>query len=397
MSFASANRAGLYRVKETVWGTTPATPALIQTRYTGEALDDNISTEKSQEIRDDRMVSDLILTDSSPSGSFNFEMSYGTYDDLLLAALMATAWSASLAIVGVAGDISTVAAATDNLTSTTADKFINVVVGQWIALSGFTNPLLNRAYRVTAKTDNQTITLDPQPVAAETPAGAAANVGGSFIRNGVTEHSFTFVKQLNDATAVTRHIFRGLRVGGFTLEMATASILTGTFNLIGKSAEMVETTFAGETIVAASTTEVMNAVTNVLNVYQDGAVVGSPGAINSLTMELDNQHREQKGIGELGNVGVVAGTLMVNMSATLYFESKEQFDKFKNSEAFSFSFTLMDNAGNMYVITLPRCKYESFTSNASQLDSDVMAEVSFTALRDPVTNCMVQIDRFPVA
>lgn len=394
MSFASANRSGLYRVKEVTWGVTPATPALIQTRYTGEAIDDNISTEKSQEIRDDRMTTDLILTDSSPSGSFNFEMSYGTYDDLLLAALMDDVWSTALAIVGVAGDISTVAAESDNLTSTTADKFINVVIGQWIVLSGFTNPLLNRSFQVTGKLNNQTLTLSPQPAAAETPAAAAANVDGSFIRNGTTEHSFSFVKQFNDATAVTRHNFIGMRVGGFTLEMQTASILTGTFNLMGKSASMVETTFAGESIVAASTTEVMNAVTNVINVYQNGAAVGSPGAINSLSVELDNQHREQKGIGELGNVGVVGGTLVINMSASMYFESKEQADMFKNGEAFSFSFALRDAAGNMYIFTLPRCKYESFTTNASQLDSDVMAEVGFTALRDPITNCMIQVDRF---
>ena len=397
MAFASANRSGLYRVKELVWGVTPANPALIPTRYTGEALDDNISTEKSQEIRDDRMTSDLILTDSSPSGSFNFEMSYGSFDDLLLAALMDDAWSASLAIVGVAGDISTVAAASDNLTSTTAGKFTNIAVGQWIMLSGFTNPALNRAYRVVSKTSNQSITLDPQPTAAETPAAAAANIDGEMIRNGVTEHSFTFVKQFNDATVVTRHIFRGMRVSGFSLEMATASILTGTFNLMGKSAVMEESTFAGETIAAASNTEVMNAVTNVLNVEQNGAGVGSPGAISTLSLELDNQHREQKGIGVLGNVGVVAGTLVVNLSASIYFESKEQFEMFKNSEAFAFSFTLMDNAGNGYVVTLPRCKYESFTSNSSQLDSDVMAEVQFTALRDPVTNCMIQIDRFAAA
>jgi hypothetical protein len=394
MAFASANRAGLYRVKETTWGVTPATPALIQTRYTGEALDDSISTEKSQEIRDDRMTTDLILTDSSPSGSFNFEMSYGTYDDLLLAALMTTDWSDALVIVGVGGDISTVAVAVDNITSSTAGKFTDVVVGQWILLGGFTNPALNRAYHVTAKADNQTLTVEPQPIAAETPALGAASVSGEYIRNGVTEHSFTFVKQFNDATVVTRHIFDGIRIGGFTLEMQTASILTGTFNVIGKSAEMSETTFAGESIVAASTTEVMNAVTNVINIHQNGATIGSPGSINSLSLELDNQHREQKGIGELGNVGVVGGTLVINMTASMYFESKDQADMFKNGEAFAFSFALQDNSGNTYIFTLPRCKYESFTTNSSQLDSDVMAEVQFTALRDPVTNCMIQIDRF---
>jgi len=398
MSFASSNRTGLYRVKEATWGVTPVSPALVETRYTGEALDNSISTEKSQEIRADRMVSDLILTDSSPSGSFNFEMSYGSFDDLLESALMSAGWSAAVNVVGIAGDISTVASPTNNLTSTLNTKFAAVNIGDYINVGGFADALNNRLYQVTAKLNGGSITVTPQPNSAETPAGTAATVkSGGRIRNGTLEQSYTLVKQFNDATAVTRHIFRGMRVGGFSLDMQTAAILTGVFNFIGKSAQFSESTFGGETITAASTTEVMNCVTNVQNIFFDGAALGAPGAVMSLQLELDNQHREQKGIGELGNVGVVAGTLMVNVTASQYFESKEQADIFEQSDSFGFSFVLRDNVGNAYVFTLPRCKYESFVANASQLDSDVMADTTFTALRDPLTNCMIQIDRFPVA
>ncbi len=395
MSFATANRAALYSVKETVWGTTPATPTLKEVRYTGEGLDESLSFEKSKEIRADRMVSDTILVDSSPAGSFNFELSATTFDDYLESALMST-WGAQLAIVGVAGDISTVAAASDNLSSSLAGKFTNIVVGQWIRLSGFTTNSgeNNGYYRVTGITSNQLITVVPQPPSAETPAGAAAEVDGSVLRNGVTETSWTFVKVLNDATAVTRHIFRGLRIKGFSLEMSTGAILTGAFNVVGKSGEWSTGTFAGETLSPATTTEVMNSVTNIQNVIQDGAALGAPGSIMTLSMELDNQHREQKGIGVLGNVGVVAGQLMVNCTAQQYFESKAQADKFKAATAFSFSFRMQDAAGNGYIITLPRCKYESFVTNATGLDTDVMADTQFTAIRDATTNCMVQIDRF---
>jgi outer membrane protein W len=114
----------------------------------------------------------------------------------------------------------------------------------------------------------------------------------------------------------------------------------------------------------------------------------------SLTLELDNQHREQKGIGVLGNVGVSAGTLSVTANASQYFEDLDQSTKFKNSTAFAFSYRFQDNAGNSYIFTLPRSKYETFAASASGENSDIMAETSFAATRDPVTNCMVQIDRF---
>lgn len=399
MSFASANRAALHRVREVVWGTTPANPALIETRYTGESVDDNISFEKSKEIRADRQLTDTVLVDSSPSGSFNFEMSYGAFLDLIEAALMGT-WSAAVAITGVAGDISTVAAASDNVTSSTNGKFATVTIGQYIRLGGFTNNSgeNNGLYQVTDKADNQTLTVVPQPPSAETPALAAATItAGGILRNGVTERSYTLVKVLNDATNVTRHVFRGMRVKTLQLQFQTAQILTGSFGFTGKSAILTESTFAGETFVPADTSELLNSVTSITDITQDNAALGSEGAVMQLSLELDNQHREQKGIGVLGNVGVVAGQLLINMSASLYFETKAQADKFKAATTFAFSFRLIDDDGNMLIITLPRCKYEKFTFNASGLDTDVMAETTFTALRDPLTNCMIQIDRFPAA
>lgn len=393
MSNSTANRTALYRVRETVWGTTPASPALIETRYTGESLDENLSFEKSKEIRADRQLPDTVLVDSSPSGAFNFEMSYSTFADLFEAALMGT-WSAALAIVGIAGDISTVAAPTSNVTSTLVSKFTNVQVGQWIKLSGFTNPSLNDWFYVSNKIDNSHLTVTPAPVAAETPSGAAAHIDGMMLRNGVTERSYTLVKQFNDTTVMTRHIFTGMRVKGVSMQMQTKSILTGAFNFIGKGGSLSETTFAGESIVAASTTEILNAVSSIRAVSQDYVPFGTNGSIMSLTMELDNQHREQKGLGVLGNIGVVGGQLMVNFSGSQYFQDKTQALKFKNAGIFAFSYELQDSLGNVLIFTAPRCKYEKFTFNASQLDSDVAADVQFTALRDPVTNCMIQIDSF---
>lgn len=392
MSKASANRTTVYSVKEVTWGTTPATPALQEVRFTGEQLDASQTFEKSKEIRSDRMVSDTVQVDESPAGSINIEMSGLTYDDLIEGAMM-SAWSAQLAIVGVAADISTVAAPTDNLTSATAGKFNDIVVGQWIKLSGFTNAV-NGYYKVTAKTSGVLLTVSPAPTAAETPLLALANIDGSYIRNGVTEQSWTLVKVLNDATVATRQIFRGMRVGGLSLDFSTGAILTGSVNFMGKSSEWTESTFAGETVVPATSTEVMNSVTDVQDIQQNGAALSSTGSLLQLGLEIDNQHREQKAIGVLGNAGVAAGQLVVNATAQQYFETKAQADLFTSATSFSFNFRVTGQDGYTYIFTLPKCKYESFVVNAGALDTDIMADAAFTALRDATTNCMLQIDRF---
>lgn len=390
MSFASSNRTGLARVKEVTWGTTPASPALTPIRYTGETLDDGITTAKSKEIRSDRMVTDLILTDASISGDFNMELSYTSFDDFLESAFMST-WTAAVAIVGVAGDISTTAT---GLTSATAGKFTTAVVGTYVRLTGFTNPLNNTTYLVTANT-GLTATLSPSPASIETPAGVLAHVThGGMLRNGITEQSYTFVETFNDATTLTYRNFFGLRVKGFTFDLKTAAILTGKFSFIGKAASYTTTLFGGATFPAAPTTPVMNCVSNVQTILQNGAQIGAVGAVMSLSVNFDNQHRPQKGLGVLGNAGVVASQLSCQLTASQYFESKAQADLFKASTAFAFSFTLADSANNGYTFTFPNCKYDSFKVNSSQLDSDVTAATTFQALLDPVTVCMVQLVRF---
>lgn len=95
MSLATSNRTALRYVLESTFGTTPATPALSSVRYTSESINYNIKNIKSQEIRADRNTTDLIQTDADVSGDINVEMSYGSFDDFIEAALCGT-WTANV-------------------------------------------------------------------------------------------------------------------------------------------------------------------------------------------------------------------------------------------------------------------------------------------------------------
>lgn len=80
---ANASDTRLSLVPEAVWGTTPTTPAFQNIRFTGENLQPNKETVRSQEIRPDRNVIDEIMVGRSVSGNMDFELSFGTFDDLL--------------------------------------------------------------------------------------------------------------------------------------------------------------------------------------------------------------------------------------------------------------------------------------------------------------------------
>lgn len=95
-----SSQTRLAYIAESAWGTTPATPTFQELRYTGENLNPNIENVVSNEIRSDRNVTDLIQVGAGAGGSIDFELTYGTLDDLL-ESLMYSAWATNTLKNGV--------------------------------------------------------------------------------------------------------------------------------------------------------------------------------------------------------------------------------------------------------------------------------------------------------
>lgn len=87
MAIAVASRSRVAYVAETAFGTTPATPAFIEIRRTNGNLRTKKGTQVSDEMHLDRNVRDELQLAQDVTGSYDFELSYGTFDDILAAAL----------------------------------------------------------------------------------------------------------------------------------------------------------------------------------------------------------------------------------------------------------------------------------------------------------------------
>lgn len=381
---ATAEQTSIHRLREATWGVTPApfTGATV-TRFTGEGLSDSLTTETSQEIRSDRAPADLIVVDASAGGNIDFELSYGTYDDFLEDAFMGT-WTD----LGLTTAITTVAAATDNLTAT-GNAFSNIPIGASFRLEGGSVAGIDTVYTVMDKADDNTLTVVPQPV-----AGTATDLVGSILRNGTVARSYSILKTFNDANPAARQMYRGMRVTGFSLDMSTGAIMTGSWNFLGSDAEWLS---ADPVVspVAASTNPVMNAVDNITTITLDGMNVCANGSVSNLSIEWDNSYREQKGLCRLGSVGVVAGILSVSISASLYFQNDVEAKKAKESQDFPLVIGMTDNDGDMYVWNFGRCKYSDYVANATGLGSDVMGEATITPLLDPASGSVAILSRIP--
>lgn len=387
--YASANRTALRYVRETTFGQTPSSPQLKELRYTGESLNYNLSFATSNEIRADRQTADVVQVKSDAAGSINFELSGGSYDDLILGALAKDAWTAAKTVSGtdlsLTASTKTIASSTTNLSTFTA--------GMWIQISGFTNSANNGYFQVVSATANSLVLETHGRTLTNETAGASVRItNGGTARNGTDLLSFTLQKHVQDAETPTFFNFRGCRVGSMSLNFAVGQMLTGSFDFMGLGASTATTQFSGASITAPTTTDVLNAVNNVGLVVLNGT--RNTACFNTLSLNLNNNLRPQDCVGSLEHSGVVLGRLEVTGDINIYFQDKTVYDMFLNAADFSLSFSVADSKGNGYVISLPRVKFEGGQVVAGGLDTDVMFAGTWRALVGATQGYTIQIDRF---
>ena len=365
---------------ENEWGT-PVEGDYTAIRIKSQSLDMALSSIESAEIRADRNIPDVVSTSIEANGQVDFELSYGSHDELFAGALFNN-WSAALDI-NDEGDSIIVASATNEIIHTEgSDVFDNIAIGQWIKLNSDIN---NGYYQVTSNSGER-ITLSGEPLLDDQPN--QLQIAGSFIRNGVTRKSYTIERQHLDLNKY--FLFTGMYVSQMSLNFSTEAMLEGSFTFLGKDAVLNDISQASQ-IIPAPTTPNTNSVDNFGELRESGE---SQGLIQSLTLEVDNNLRSQKAIANIGLVGVAPGRCRVSGKLEAYFQNSVLYNKFRYGEPLSLDWRLTDNEGNTLIVTLPKCKLSNGSISAGSADEDVMATFDFQAIFDPITGCSIQIDRF---
>ena len=390
---SDANRTQLAFIREAVEGTTPATPELSEMRLTSESLTFNIENIVSNELRSDRMVSDLIQVAKSVAGDVNFEFSYGTYDDFLESVLFSTAWSTVVA--ETARTIS--ATITTNTFADTAmlgTLFTNVEVGDWIQVGGFVDPANNGFFQVVTNADADNVTVAQALVTEAGDADESVAMGGR-IKNGVTVLSFTMEKGFLDVSEFYQ--FVGCRTGAMTLNLTAQEIVNGSFSFLGRASTRSAATIDNDSaITAAPQNTIFNAVGNVASVRENGAAIATPNDARSLSFTIENNLREQFAIGSDTVIGVGAGRQEITGSVQMYFGDNTVYQRYLDGTETSIDFQLDDAEGNHYIFTFPTVKFETGEILATGIDTDVFAELTWRALRDDAEAIQVRINRFVV-
>jgi len=378
-------------------------------RRTDDSLGFKTQTQTSQEIRSDRMTTDLVLVGASAEGGINFELSYNEYDTLLESVLQG-AWT----VYGTAGVGTTFAAAYTATTITaavapsTTSAFTTLAKGQWIRISHPGNANDKKLVQISKTVSPGSAAGTVITVEASTPLTVVTSTAGAIIQssmllNATTLRSFSFERDHSDIT--DRYVmFRGMTSSKLSLNFQSGAIVTGSMEFMGKDqlSPTTSTGFSGGASTASKINDVVNAVAGVGNIYEGGSIIGTVASgvyIKSLTLDVDNGLRGRDAIGVLGNAEIAAGTLSVTGKMSVYFANKTLFDKFITSTASSLAFSAQDSLGNGYMISLPKVKFSEGNIVSGNKDSDSMIEMGYTALMDTTTgtNQMIQIARVGAA
>ena len=380
---ATTNRVLLSYIEESTYGTTPS-GSLIEIRTTGETLKGDTNTVNSDEIRQDRMISDVLRTMISSSGDINFELSYGSFDTFMEAALMSAGWSSTATVEG--GATTVTFGANTITTSSTWDAA--PAAGDWVEVRGATaRTAANGYYKVTTAT---TTVIEVEQTITDTGAESGTvtiHTGGQIV-NGTTESSFSIERKYGDLTNIFE-VFLGQEINTFNMSITAEGLITGGFGWMGKSAGSSASTI-GTGYTDANTNPIINSTDNV-NAIQDGyADLGA----TAFSFAVSNNLRGRTQIGSLGYQSVGAGQIELTGTLQKYFLTNTLFDKYLNFTETSLCAIIEDSSGNAYIIEIPRVNFTSGQRTAGSNNSDIIADLAWSAKRDATDDAMIRIVRF---
>ncbi|UTC29880.1 tail tube-like protein [Bajunvirus bajun] len=257
---------------------------------------------------------------------------------------------------------------------------------------------LGGVYTIESATDD-VLTVSPAPATNANAGTLGVTIKGSMLRNpgnpdDIVPQSFTIETAQEDVDQF--FIADGLRVGSFAFNVAANSILTGSYSFQGRATTRQGSTKLGDdlayTTLPTTATPVANATVNVGQIVMNGEELST--ALQSITLNGNNNLRDQNAVGYKFPAGIGAGRMEITGSLVAYFANGDLWDKFIEHQTVSVAFRLQDVKGHRYEFTIPAANFGTDTVNPAGGNQDIMENLEFMAKRDPVTECQIQIDRF---
>lgn len=256
-------------------------------------------------------------------------------------------------------------------------------VGDWItvpAAAASNNASLHRVDSVAAGA----MVLSHGDAITTAAAGASLTVDTErYVENGIYLPTYTFERRYEEAASdANKYVqFPGHGFNSMSMNTAAKAIVGGEFGLVGKD----EVDGGGASYGAAdgtrTTTRVLNAVTGVSAVFENGATF----RVTAIQFNLENGVEALSEVAVEGASEIAAGKFRASGQVTIFYResSKATFDKYLDGTPTSFAIKFTDVDGNIDVVEFPYATLTDGARNAGGTDSRIQATFNFTATKDP--------------
>lgn len=300
-------------------------------------------------------------------------------------------------------DVTAVTSPANRLTSTTLNwNNMGLSVGMWVKIGGtatatkFATAANNGWARISAIAATY-IEFDAVPTGwtADTGTGKTIRVfWGDYMRNGTIEKSFSVELEYAGLATPEYEYYRGMEVSAMNFDMNAQEILKGSVSFMGRDATIGTSRFSGATTVAATTNDVMNTSSHIGSIREGGSVVTGPNYVTSAKLAIENNLRMQTAIGDAAAIGIGVGRCNVSGTLSTYFGSSALLSKLRANAATSYDFRVQDPSNTRaYIFDLPRIKFTSGNPEVSGVDTDMMIELGYQAIRHPALGYMIHTQR----
>ena len=384
MTIASGSRHQVAYIAESTYGVTPVTPNLqIARALAGVTLGLTKQTFASEELRSDRMPSDVKHGTRQVGGAIPFELSDNSWDDFLQAVLCGT-WASPPALTGTTISASSV----DNSVNDSANGFLTAGFepGTLLNIAGFTGSAGNNqtGLKIVSVTAGKMV-LSGGTALVTDAAGESVTLTSqaSALKAGSVRRSFTIERFFQD---LAQHmVYTGVEVNKMSLTVNASGIVKGSFDVIGQAQSQA----------AISGATYTNPLTSTPYDGFSGSLLEA-GVLNSVITEiqfsLDNGMSAMFVVGSPNSLEPSIGRSKVEGTITAYFQDATLVNKFINETESSMEFTLGGN-GSGVKFKFPRIKYNGGSSPQVQNEGPVTLSLPFVTLYDSGIQSHVQIWR----
>ena len=391
---SDANKTLLSYAAETAFAETPdLASTLLDVRFVSESLAHRKDTVVSEEIRADRVRAGVVQVGQGAEGSIETEMIIGAYNDWILAALQSSGFSVSSDAV-----TATIDETAETITATVGTFSATTQAARYIKVAGATNSTNNGIKRLvsassTVLTVASTVTGGDALDTAE--VGSSLTITSNYGRNGTTLSTYLIEKHFTGPSTPRFNAVIGSSFNEWGVTMEAQARILQSFGMMGAKMLDGTATYGDGANTVASTRDIVNSTSNVGAVLLDGSALAVN--LSAFSMALNNNLRERPAVGRLYTLEHGSGTIDLTGSLETYFEDGTLLAKFLNHTSFSLDIPIIDAAGNLFSIHIPKAYVsDEGAPTADGINTDIILTNNFQATYDSTAGYLIQVDQLDV-